>query len=76
MAQRYMHYLLSKYLKEKNSNLICKVIPVGGYRQVVELMEKYPTLSYPINKMQSMLDADVKDTYREILRKSEKQMLM
>lgn len=72
MAQRYMHYLLSKYLKEKNSNLICKVIPVGGYRQVVELMEKYPTLSYPINKMQSMLDADVKDTYREILRKSEK----
>ena len=72
MAQRYMHYLLSKYLKEINSKIICKIIPVGGHKQVIELMEKYPTLSYPKSKIQSMLDADVKDTYKEVSKKSDK----
>ena len=32
-------------------------------------MEKYPTLSYPKSKIQSMLDADVKDTYKEVYKK-------
>ena len=32
-------------------------------------MEKYPTLSYPKSKIQSMLDADVKDTYKEVSKK-------
>lgn len=71
-----MHYLLSKYLKEINSKIICKIIPVGGHKQVIELMEKYPTLSYPKSKIQSMLDADVKDTYKEVSKKVTKQMLM
>ena len=35
-------------------------------------MEKYPTLSYPKSKIQSMLDADVKDTYKEVSKKSDK----
>lgn len=72
MAQRYTHFLLNKYLKEKGSNLIYKIIPVGGYKQVIELIENYPTLSFPLKRIQTMLDGDVKETYKEIQRKSNK----
>lgn len=72
MAQRYMRLLLTKYLKEVDSNLICEIIPIGGYKQVLELMNNCPALSYPKKKIQSILDGDVKDTYEELLRKSNK----
>lgn len=65
MAQRYLEDVVRRFLIDEKKLMDCKVIPVGGYEQVVTLMENHPSLNYPKSHTQAFLDADVQDNYNE-----------
>lgn len=63
MAQMYLEAVVRRFLSDDKKLMDCKVIPVGGYEQVVTLIENYPSLNYPKNHIQAYLDNDVVNLY-------------
>lgn len=64
MAFKYLSLIVRNFLKDTNQNLVdCKIIPVGGYEEVIKLLDSLSTLGYEKLKMQAFLDQDVKQTY-------------
>ena len=64
MAFKYLSLIVRNFLKDTNQHLVdCKIIPVGGYEEVIKLLDSLSTLGYEKLKMQAFLDQDVKQTY-------------
>ena len=63
MAQRYLRTILLRFLQDEKLMIDCKVICVGGYEQVVEMVQCYPSLNFEKKKIQAFLDKDVEETY-------------
>lgn len=67
MAFKYLFLIIRKFLKDTNKDLIdCKIIPVGGYEEVIKLLNSLSTVGYEKHKMHVFLDQDVKQTYAEL----------
>ena len=67
MAFKYLSLIVRNFLKDTNQNLVdCKIIPVGGYEEVIKLLDSLSTLGYEKQKMQIFLDQDVKQTYTDL----------
>ena len=64
-AQRYLRTILLRFLQDERLLVDCKVICVGGYEQVVEMVQCYPSLNFEKKKIQAFLDKDVEDTYND-----------
>lgn len=64
MATSYMKYVLCEYrkLREEDVDKMIKVVPVGGFKQVVELMARMQSIP-PFNDkcLHCFLDKDVED---------------
>lgn len=69
MARTYLDYILRKFINDLGKVLICKVIKVGGYEQVVHMLKSMPSLGFKKTKVQAFLDHDVLDTYNDLVAK-------
>ena len=66
MAFKYLSLTIRQYLKDSQKDLLdCKIIPVGGYGEVIRLLESFSTI-YDKHKMQVFLDQDVEQVYNEL----------
>ncbi|MGL5683115.1 MAG: AAA family ATPase [Marinifilaceae bacterium] len=65
MACRYLNEIIKHYQVSQTNRSIIKILPVGGWRQVVLLMDYYKTLPFPIRKMHVFLDKDVEETIKK-----------
>lgn len=67
MAFKYLSLVIRRFLKDIKQDLVdCKIIPVGGYEEVIKLLDSLSTLGYEKHKMQAFLDQDVEQTYAEL----------
>ncbi len=71
MAQRYLNTVLLRFLSDVKKAMECKVICVGGYEQVVTLVQSFPALNFEKNKVQAFLDKDVEEIYNQWCAKGE-----
>lgn len=62
MARIYLEAYLRKFLNDENKLIDCKVLPVGGFKEVVKLLINYRSLNFPQSHTQAFLDNDV-ETY-------------
>ena len=69
MAQRYLSTILRRFLSDTKRIMDCKVICVGGYEQVISLVQCYPALNYDKDKVQACLDKDVEKVYKDLISK-------
>ena len=69
MAYRYLHNVIKMYQQKKNNHSLIKIIPIGGYKQVVNFMADYSSLPFPKERMQAFLDNDVEKILAEIKKK-------
>lgn len=69
MASRYLRAYLRRFLSDINSHLVCPVLYVGGYAEVIKLLQSYPMVGYPKTRIQAFLDHDAQDTYNNLLQK-------
>lgn len=69
MAQRYLKTILHRFLSDTKKVMDCKVICVGGYEQVISLVQCYPALNYEKKKVQAFLDKDVENVYNYLVTK-------
>lgn len=65
MAMEYLSHYIRRFLIDEKLLLDLKIIPVGGYEQVVKLLESFPTLNFKKNRTQAFLDNDVLEKYNE-----------
>jgi len=65
MAQRYLNAFIRKFLADVKRLIDYKVICVGGYEQVVTLVQSFPALNYEKSKVQAFLDKDVEDLHNQ-----------
>ena len=76
MASCYMKHVLCEYrnLHPEDANRIIKLIPVGGYKQVVELMKRMQGIP-PFNErcLHCFLDNDVEEKITEIRNNPQKE---
>lgn len=66
MAMKYLYAILWKYTRDINSDISYKILPVGGFKEVIKMLESYPTIGYPKKKIQAFLDKDVEESYRQL----------
>lgn len=70
MAFKYLSLIIRIFLKDTNQELVdCKIIPVGGYEEVIKLLGSLSTIGYEKHTMQVFLDQDVKQTYADLKNK-------
>lgn len=70
MAEKYLRSVLRHYLVANNNTThIYSVEPIGGYENVIKFVQKINTLGISLKRAQAVLDADVSDTYQELLNK-------
>lgn len=65
MAQRYLSTILLRFFSGVKRVMDFKVICVGGYEQVVSLVQCFPSLNYEKHRVQAFLDKDVKDVFTD-----------
>ena len=73
MACRYLSKVIALYQRNEDQHVRFGVIPVGGYEQVVKLMQYFKTTPpYQPKQLQAFLDKDVADTIQQIRSKDGK----
>lgn len=73
MAWRYLNAILRKYQQTEDKNKFIKISYVGGYEQVVQLAESfYTTPPFAQRMIQSFPDADVRQSWDELIAKPNK----
>ena len=70
MAQCYLQKVLRKFLNDEGLRMVTPVVPIAGYRELLQFIENFPAVNIDKKKIHAFFDKDVEDVYKDITKKN------
>lgn len=72
MAYNYLFPVVNNLITEQGLYMSCKIVPIGGFKQVLDVINDCTWIKINKKYVHAFLDEDVKDTYDSLSKKKNK----